>query len=203
MKKFDLRNGMAVKLRDMSKIGDSKFGLVVDNLIYLKDKKVSFLGLYNYDENLVFNKDECNYYDVIEVYKIKATNKIDVFMEQKDDSIELIWKRDEFDWGKVPVGARVMVSDDCDEWREGYYLSYDVTEEYVHKFLDMDKEYVDWFKYCKLVEEQVNKEVAYEELLKEFNDKVCHVSDCDSCEYNGAESCDLMWITDNYNVTRK
>lgn len=53
---------------------------------------------------------------------------------------------------------------------------------------------------------EMEKEVTYEELDK-AQEKYCNETvenvGCDSCKYRKYSVCELAWVIDNYNITRK
>ena len=89
MNKSDLKDGMVVTIR-----GGQQCILIERNLF--KNNFTLNSTLFDYNEDLTHKKNKNN--DIVKVFDI--------------GKLKELWKREEVDWDKVPVGTKVKVSDD-------------------------------------------------------------------------------------------
>lgn len=181
MNKSDLKNGMHVKLRNGS---------------IREYYKGYFIGVeYN----------ELGYIDFYDIdLKHNTESKLDI-MKVFDEDNNTIWEREEVDWSKVPIGTKVLVSNNENNWYEHLFIDYRNNEEFKFKAVDIKSRQIHNWKYCKLAEEP-KEEVTVEKLetgLKQFCTKKIYDyhGNCD-CKY-GEKSCEFKWLLANYNLTRK
>lgn len=188
MNKSDLKNGMFFEMRNKSRF------LILNNEIYLEN-----IYRYEYSKKLhyfleSYNDDMCSMDD----------DKYDI-MRVLDLDDNLLWKRDEIDWNKIPRDTKVYVRQNQeDEWELRYFTYYENNKFYTYSngrtfwsdsFVDLEK-----WNYCELAENP-KKEITKNELQEKF-DNFCR--NCHECEYSKTElDCKLCWIFDNYNLTRK
>lgn len=191
MKKSDLKDGMVVETR------------VSGNYMVLADKLIRNAGYINldaFDENLNNQGAMGSNFDIMKVYKVKYATSLNF----ENMTLEKIWKREEVDWSKVPVGTKVYVDDydnDCKEDKsDGDILFIKQNDDGTFKVIFDDRSIGD-FRYCKLAEEPKEK-VTAEELNNNWNEYDCTDVTCEECEYQ-SDDCKWLWLLDNYNVTRK
>ena len=189
MKKSDLKNGMIVKFRN----SDELHILISD--VFCDIKGEGFLELSSYNDEM------CSIYDaewdIVEVYKSKKSNIMACFIHNE---IELIWKRNEVDWSKVPIDTKILVSIDGDVWKTRHFAKYEDNKIYVFK-----QGCTSWtaygetnsWNYCELAEE-LKEEINHDELKNEY---LKHMEGCE-CDVEEV-TCVTEWLTDYYNVTRK
>lgn len=177
MNKSDLKNGMHVKLRNGS---------------IREYYKGYFIGVeYN----------ELGYIDFYDIdLKHNTESKLDI-MKVFDEDNNTIWEREEVDWSKVPIGTKVLVSDNENNWYEHLFIDYRNNEEFKFKAVDIKSRQIHNWKYCKLAEEP-KEEVTKEELKEEYLDFMEPESYGYECDEDEIE-CLTEWILDYYNVTRK
>lgn len=197
MNKSDLKDFMVVKFR-----GFEDLGIITGGNILCKfgngDYNILYLEYYNSD----LRSDDGQFeYDIMSVYKITSPNILFTFEHKDFKEMELIWKREEVDWSKVPIGTKVKVSDDKIEWFNAYFIKklapIEDTNFYV---INAEGKLSDW-SYCKLAEKP-KEEVTKEELKEEYLDFMEPESNGYECDEEEIE-CLTEWILDYYNVTRK
>lgn len=186
MKKSDLKNGYVVDLR-----ADGCRRVVLFDELLIDEN-----GRYERASNL------------IEKYRDDLTHRsnpnLDI-MKVCDEGMDLIWEREEIDWSKIPVGTKVLVSDDNKEWFEGFFVlkgsCFTVVQNKQSRKLSA------WI-YCKLAEDP-KEEVSYNDVLKEF-EEFCNGyfkidRGCAGCEYNdGNGTCNKGgFINNKFAITRK
>lgn len=185
MNKSDLKNGMVFQIRYGTKY------YIVLNEIYTLDNSVSYTGsFYNimkyYKEDLKYDGTTNN--DIMYVY---------------DSDGNLIWKREEVDWSKIPKDTKVLVRDSKDgKWRKRYFSEYKDG-----RFYTFDMGGTSWsasnkisWEYCKLVEPE-QKEYTFEEVECLFEKYCDKFNNCDGCKYS--DNCRENWKNDNFTITRK
>lgn len=195
MNKSDLKNGMTLILRNYRKryiinnkiFGDGDDEFTLDLLGDLDD------WLDRLDEDLKIKRKGASEYDIMRVL---------------DCDNNVIWKREEVDWSKIPVDTKVLVRDSKDgEWRKRYFSEYKDG-----RFYTFDMGGTSWsasnktsWRECKLAEEPKEEvTVSAKDLYKAFRTMCESHPRCDCCDYNYCvETCEFKWILDNYNVTRK
>lgn len=175
MKKSELKSAMYVKLRDGS---------------IREYYKGYFLGI-EYKEHLYidFYND-----DLIHCKK----SSLDI-MEVFDKYSNVIYERKEIDWSKVPVGTKVLVSDNENNWYEHLFINYRYDEEFKFKAVDIESRQIHTWKYCELAEEP-KYEVTFYDVDKKMH-TYCTKNNR-SCD-QACGPCVTKYILDNYNVTRK
>lgn len=179
MNKSDLKNGMFVEYKD----GTSR--VYVDG------------GLWTENGKAASSED------------IKDDLKSSISSEFDINKIfycgKLIWEREkeiEIDWSKVPVGTKVLVSDNENNWYEHLFIDYEINlkDEIINfKAIGIISKQIHNWKYCKLAEEP-KEEVTSDDIGKEMK-SYCkkHNKSCDRI----CEICTVRYILDNYNLTRK
>lgn len=185
MKKSDLKNGMIFQIRYGTKY------YIVLNEIYTLDNSVSYTGsFYNimkyYKEDLKYDGTTSN--DIMYVY---------------DSDGNLIWKREEIDWSKIPKDTKVLVRNSKEEeWQRRYFAEYKNGKPYT-----FNNGWTSWttsnktsWEYCKLVEPE-QKEYTFEEVECLFEKYCDKFNNCDGCEYSG--DCRDGWKNDNFKITKK
>ena len=174
MNKSDLKDGMVVTIR-----GGQQCILIERNLF--KNNFTLNSTLFDYNEDLTHKKNKNN--DVVKVFDI--------------GKLKELWKREEVDWSKVPVGTKVKVSDDKIEWFNAYFIkkSSPITAFYV---ISAEGKLSDW-AYCKLAE-QAKEEVTFYDVNKKM-DSYCEKNN-KSCD-QACGPCVTKYILDNYDVTKK
>lgn len=179
MNKSDLNNGKIVTLR----YGDE---CLIVNDVLIKNNFRFNTYLEEYNENLTHKKNKN--YDIV---KVQGFNKESV-----------LWKREEINWSKVPVGTKVLVSDNENNWYEHLFIDYEINlkDEIINfKAIDIISKQIHSWKYCKLAEEP-KEEVTSDDIEKEMK-SYCkkHNKSCGRI----CETCTVRYILDNYNITRK
>lgn len=175
MKKSDLKDGMVVTIR-----GGQQCILIERSLF--KNNFTLNSTLFDYNEDLTHKKNKNN--DIVKVFDI--------------GKLKELWKREEVDWSKVPVGTKVLVSDNENNWYEHLFINYIHDEEFKFKAVDIKSRQIHNWKYCKLAEEEVTKGELKKEYL-DFMEPESNGYDCDEQEIE----CLTEWLLDNYNVTRR
>lgn len=179
MNKKDLRDGMYVKLKDGS-LREYYKGYFIG----VEYKEHSYIDFYDID--LKHNTS-----DGLDIVKVFNENK------------NTIWEREEeVDWSKVPVGTKVLVSDNENNWYEHLFIDYEINlndEIIKFKAIDIKSKQIHSWKYCKLAEEP-KEEVTFDDIDKKL-DFYCinHNKICDQA----CGPCVTKNILENYNVTRK
>lgn len=176
MNKSDLKDGMVVTIR-----GGQQCILIERNLF--KNNFTLNSTLFDYNEDLTHKKNKNN--DIVKVFDI--------------GKLKELWKREEVDWSKVPVGTKVKVSDDEIEWFNAYFIkkSSPITAFYV---ISAEGKLSDW-SYCKLAEKP-KEEVTFYDIEKEMN-QYCHDQNEDRICQQECDTCGIKYILANYNLTRK
>lgn len=198
MKKSDLRNGMVVELSN----GDIKLVLQdnrCERLVLVNPINNRWLYLDDYSDNLTYpqrDSDDISDDDIDKIFESYTK-----YMWDLDKG--LLWERKEIDWSKVLVGTKVMVRNDINSKWINNAIFIEKTNQGKFKILSKDKDCFSIWKYCELVEEP-SKEVT----LKELENKYCDFQDfecgnCYGCKYEEYAICEIAWLMDNYNVTRK
>lgn len=131
MKKSDLKNGYVVDLR----VDGYRRVVLFDELLIDEN------GRYERASNL------------IEKYRDDLTHRSDPnldIMKVYDEGMDLIWKRKEIDWSKVPIGTKILFSINGGEYTEGLFIKKDG-----NKFIvcdDIKNRLFTSCNYCKLAE---------------------------------------------------
>lgn len=174
MKKSDLKDGMVVTLRHGEEC------LIVNDMLIKNNFRFNMF-LEEYNEELTHKKSKNR-----DIVKVQDFNKESV-----------LWKREEVDWDKVPVGTIVKVSDDKIEWFNAYFIkkSSPITAFYV---ISAEGKLSDW-SYCKLAEKP-KEEVTFYDVNKKM-DSYCEKNN-KSCD-QACGPCVTKYILANYNLTRK
>lgn len=176
MNKSDLKDGMVVTMG-----GGNQCILIEGNLF--KNNFTLDSTIFDYNKDLTSKKNKN--YDIVKVFDIGKTKEL--------------WKREEIDWDKVPVGTKVLVSDNENNWYEYLFVDYQYNEEFEFKAIDIKSKQLHNWKYCKLAEEP-KEEVTFDDIDKKL-DFYCinHNKICDQA----CGPCVTKNILENYNVTRK
>ena len=178
MNKSDLKDGMVVTIR-----GGQQCILIERNLF--KNNFTLNSTLFDYNEDLTNKKNKNN--DIVKVFDI--------------GKLKELWKREEVDWSKVPVGTKVKVSDDKIEWFNAYFIKklspIEDTNFYV---INAEGKLSDW-AYCKLAE-QAKEEVTFYDIEEEMN-QYCDDQNEDRICQQECDTCGIKYILANYNLTRK
>lgn len=176
MNKSDLKDGMVVTIR-----GGQQCILIERNLF--KNNFTLNSTLFDYNEDLTHKKNKNN--DIVKVFNI--------------GKLKELWKREEVDWSKVPVGTKVLVSANEIDWFTSYFIKklspIEDTNFYV---INIKGELNEW-EYCKLAEEP-KEEVTFYDIDKEMH-QYCY-DHSEMCNRK-CDNCGMKYILDNYNVTRK
>ena len=176
MNKSDLINGLVVTLR----LGEEC--LVVGNMLIKNNFRFS-MSLNSFNEDLTHK--ESKYSDIV---KVQQLNKECV-----------LWERKEVDWSKVPVGTKVLVSDNENNWYKHLFINYRHDEEFKFKAVGIKSRQIHNWKYCKLAEEP-KEEVTFYDVNKKM-DSYCEKNN-KSCD-QACGPCVTKYILDNYDVTRR
>ena len=190
MNKNDLKNGMIFEMRNKSRF------LILNNEIYHKD-----ICHYEYFEKLHYFLESYN----DDMFSMND-NKYDI-MKVLDCDNNVIWERKEIDWTKVPVDTKVLVRDSKkEEWCKRYFAEY--KDGIFYTFNNAGTSWstsneISWREY-KLAEEPKEKiTVSVKDLCKAFK-TMCESHNCNCCDYDGGDgTCEIRWISDNYNITKK
>lgn len=194
MNKNDLKNGMTLILR-----GEGERYLV-KNKVFSEDWRGRMVELCSDLKTWLLTFDD----------DLKKTNRahehFDI-MKVLDCDNNVIWKREEVDWTKVPVDTKVLVRDFKEgKWCKRYFAEYKDGRFYT--FNDGGTSWsvsgkTPWREY-KLAEEPKEEiTVSAKDLFKAF-EAMCEPNSCSCCDYNrGDEPCSFRWISDNYNITKK
>lgn len=176
MNKSDLKDGMVVTIR-----GGNQCILIEGNLF--KNNFTLDSTTFDYNEDLTSKKNKN--YDIVKVFDMGKTKEL--------------WKREEVDWSKVPVGTKVLVSCDKNDWYERLFIKYDLNNEYKFKCINSEIGTINVWEYCKLAEEP-KEEVTFDDIDKKL-DFYC-INHNKSCN-QACGPCVTKNILENYNVTRK
>lgn len=185
MNKSDLKDGMMLKLRD-----DNIYSLLHGYLLELSlndtYRIIALVDDYN-DEfiNCNSNLDDKSVMDIMKIY---------------DKDMNVLWEREEFDWSKVPLGAKVLASDNKIDWYERLFIKCsDYDNEYKFKCIESKSNIIRNWKYCKLAEES-KEEVSFNDIDDDL-ELHCkkHIKSC----HQICRMCSTNYILSNYNVTRK
>lgn len=196
MKKSDLKNGMVVELRNGERylvlngsLVDENFNSSLNLDFYMNDTmKVNERKIYGMlDKEVDYSKLDIN--KVFLDYTSLLMKGFEI----------VIWKREDIDWTKVPIGTKILFSDDGEKYTEGLFIKKDGDKFIVCDDIE-NRLFSDW-KYCKLAEDS-KEEITGENLNDEF-DRYCENYKCDDCEYDSTQDCRLYWMVDNFNLTRK
>lgn len=176
MNKSDLKDGMVVTIR-----GGQQCILIERNLF--KNNFTLNSTLFDYNEDLTHKKNKNN--DIVKVFDI--------------GKLKELWKREEVDWDKVPVGTKVKVSDDEIEWFNAYFIKKlsPITAFYV---ISAEGKLSDW-SYCKLAEDPKEEVTFYD--IEEGMNQYCHDQNEDRICQQECDTCGIKYILANYNLTRK
>lgn len=137
MNKSDLKDGMTLVYRNGCKVDYYK-----EHLLDFESEGIGKMDSFNDD----LTHKEHDFWDVCKIIE--------------DDSV--IWEREkEIDWSKVPLGTKVVVSNDAFFTEKVMYFINKTGDYYF--VVDKKRINTDYFKYCKLVEEQ-KEEVTYKEM---------------------------------------
>ena len=176
MNKSDLKDGMVVTIR-----GGQQCILIERNLF--KNDFTLNSTLFDYNEDLTHKKNKNN--DIVKVFNI--------------GKLKELWKREEVDWDKVPIGAEILFSSDGKKYTEGLFIKKDCD-----KFIicdDIENRLFSTWKYCKLAEEP-KEEVTFYDIEKEMN-QYCDDQNEDRICQQECDTCGIKYILANYNLTRK
>lgn len=142
MKKVDLKCGMIVKIRR------GEFGLVTESKILFK---TTYVYLSSLTDNLkIKDRDDL---DIVKVYNSRAIFCLRDLMDIKERDLDLVWEREyEINWTRVPIGTRVMVSDNKHYgFIEMVFIGYEPRlEKYPFIVANSMDDSVTSFKYCKV-----------------------------------------------------
>lgn len=189
MIKSDLKDGYVVDLR----CGLRRVVLFEQLLIDYDDKyEVSSDLTEEYRENLTHRSD--SNLDIVKIY---------------DNDMELLWEREEVDWSKVPVGTKVLVSDNGEKEHEGYFIGYRTNNEFYkfHVLIKKGNLYESsYWEHCKLAEKP-KEEVTYNDMIDEFNEYCnAHIDTHDSCmgcDYEDGGCNTSKFMKDRFTIIRK
>jgi hypothetical protein len=178
MNKSDLKDGMVVTIR-----GGQQCILIERSLF--KNNFTLNSTLFDYNEDLTHKKNKNN--DIVKVFDI--------------GKLKELWKREEVDWDKVPVGTKVKVSDDEIEWFNAYFIKkLSLIEDTNFYVINAEGKLSDW-AYCKLAEKP-KEEVTFYDIEKEMN-QYCHDQNEGRICQQECDTCGIKYILANYNLTRK
>ncbi|WP_312286855.1 hypothetical protein [Terrisporobacter sp.] len=194
MNKSDLNDGMMLKLRD-----DNIYSLLHGYLLEL-----SLNDIYNIIASIDEYDDEFNNLATI----LSKPSVMDI-MNIYDKDMNVLWERKVVDWSEVPLGAKVLASDNKIDWYERLFIKCsDYDNEYKFKCIDSKNKIIRNWVYCKLAED-TKEEITYNELNKEV-DKICKKyykenKSCKNCiAFNLNGLCDKGIIADEiFTITRK
>ncbi|EOT2968665.1 hypothetical protein ACLBZI_002810 [Clostridium perfringens] len=157
-------------------ISDLKDGMIVetgeDLYLVCGDKFLSLNGYMefkDYDENLKIKDEEFEKYNINFVYKEAGSLGLGLKnLLNSTNLLEKIWERPrEIDWGKVPFGTKVIVTDHKEELNEdcGEYVMFvgynPKLETYPFIVTHSEKDYVSSYAYCMIDPSQEIKEDWY------------------------------------------
>lgn len=187
MNKQDLKNGMKFISRD----GEIKY--IIENNIYRKECGNKLELEYSLGTLKRCFKEDMSY---------ESNAKFDI-MRVLDLEDNLIWKREEVDWAKVPADTKVLVRNSKDgEWCKRYFSEYKDG-----RFYTFDMGGTSWstsdktfWRECKLVEPE-QKEYTFDEVECLFKEYCNKFDNCNKCDYSG--DCKDSWKNDNFTITRK
>lgn len=197
MKKSDLKDGMVVELRKGTRL------MLINDYLHNEMHEYNF---NNYNEYLIHHQN-VNILDIVKVYIIDISNIKEMFKSIKlkdmlaDEFLKLIWEREEVDWDKVPVGTKVLVSDNENNWYEHLFIDYRNNEDFKFKCIDAKSKQIHNWKYCKLAEKP-KEEVTFYDIEKEMN-QYCHDQNEGRICQQECDTCGIKYILANYNLTRK
>lgn len=179
MKKSDLKDGMVVTLRHGEEC------LIVNDMLIKNNFRFNMF-LEEYNEDLTHKKSKNR-----DIVKVQDFNKESV-----------LWERGkEVDWDKVPVGTKVLVSDNENNWYEHLFIDYRNNEDFKFKCIDAKSKQIHNWKYCKLAEKP-KEEVTFYDIEKEMN-QYCHDQNEGRICQQECDTCGIKYILANYNLTRK
>lgn len=183
MNKSDLKNGMTLVLRNGCKVDYYK-GYMMDFYSEV------IMKMDNYNDDLTYNDRKCDFWDICRIIE--------------NDFV--IWKREDINWSKVPIGTKILFSINGGEYTEGLFIKKDG-----NKFIvcdDIKNRLFTSCNYCKLAEES-KEEVTYNDMIDEFNnycDAYLRVHKfCDKCDYKrNDQECDkFKFMKDKFTIIRK
>lgn len=178
MNKSDLKDGMVVTIRGGQQC------ILIERSLFKNDFTLNST-LFDYNEDLTHKKNKNN--DIVKVFDI--------------GKLKELWKREEVDWDKVPVGTKVLVSDNENNWYEHLFINYRNNEDFKFKCIDAKSKQIHNWKYCKLAEEP-KEEVTFYDIEKGMN-QYCHDQNEDRICQQECDTCGIKYILANYNLTRK
>lgn len=176
MNKSDLKDGMVVTIRGGNQC------ILSGDFLFRNNFTISSTIL-DYNEDLTSKKNKHS--DIVKVFSVGKEKEL--------------WKLEEVNWSKVPVGTKVLVSANEIDWFTSYFIKklspIEDTNFYV---INIKGELNEW-EYCKLAEEP-KEEVTFDDIDKKL-DFYCinHNKICDQA----CGPCVTKNILENYNVTRK
>lgn len=168
-----------------------KVGLLKDLKEFYRRKNIELQADIEVKENSVCNLLEAN----------KELSLSNNYLENKIKLLEQVWERNEIDWSKVPVGTKVLVSDNENNWYEHLFIDYRNDEELKFRAMDIKHKQLHNWKYCKLAEKPKD-EVTFDDIDKEMKKYCDEHNESEICSKR-CDSCGMKYILDNYNVTRK
>ena len=181
MNKSDLKDGMHVKLRNES-IREYYKGYFI-GVEYIE---LVYIDFYNTD------------------LKHNTESELDIMKVFDEGNNNTIWQREEIDWSKVPIDAKVLVSSGGKHWFKRYFAKYEngmcctFPDGFTSWTVREGYELIDW-KYYKLAEEP-KEEVTFDDVDEKMklyckeNENICD-RECTTCG--------MRYILDNYNVNKK
>ena len=149
MKKNELKTGMVVQFNNQeigfilgNAIVDGEFDYTEDLYNYtndLKHKMVDYEDIeYRIDKVFEINSDILNIkelFNIITVQFHKKENFLEYLLD--NDYLNLLWERQDIDWGKIPRFTPVLVRNtDIGEWEHAYFLECTVEGQYEVSFQD-------------------------------------------------------------------
>jgi len=133
-KKKDLKTGMVAELRNGLRLITLKGDLDTDfygsqSLMFVSNK--DFINGSDYDDNLLISKNNHGYtiadkkFDIMKVYKSDIMALKHTLENDNLSDSQLLFDREqltpEVDWSKIPVDAKVLVSNDGEHWQNKHF----------------------------------------------------------------------------------
>ncbi|HBI93838.1 MAG TPA: hypothetical protein DDY58_16220 [Terrisporobacter glycolicus] len=176
MNKSDLKDGMVVTIRGGNQC------ILSGDFLFRNNFTISSTIL-DYNEDLTSKKNKHS--DIVKVFSVGKEKEL--------------WKREEVNWSKVPVGTKVLVSANEEDWFTSYFIKkLSPIEDASFYVINSEGKLSDW-DYCKLAEEP-KEEVTFDDIDKKL-DFYC-INHNKSCN-QACGPCVTKNILENYNVTRK
>ncbi len=186
MNKNDLKNGMSFIMKSNEKC------YILSNNIYLETDKntLKFCDTFNlfFEDYLEDLTDMYNHsFDIMKVFDINNN---------------LIWKRDEIDWSKVPVDTKIWVRDfEDNNWLPRHFAKYENGKVFAYDYGRTswsceNKPMLDW-NYAKLAEdpEKEKSHITWDYIIKKI-DEDCPIMSCD--DISNCVECQFSRLSKNF-----